>query len=133
MIRDLEASEADEIERERELEGTQLGEPRRKLNCRVDLDWIGLDWIGIGIHGWIWYGVGGYLDGAALGVVLVALVEVGHVAEAAAAVLDEGADGGAPPPLRLLRRVLGRQLEVLLQIPLHLLPSFLLSLVRREY
>lgn len=44
MIRDLEASEADEIERERELEGTQLGEPRRKLNCRVDLDWIGLDW-----------------------------------------------------------------------------------------
>lgn len=77
--------------------------------------------------------MGGYLDGAALGVVLVTLVEVGHVAEAAAAVLDEGADGGAPAPLRLLRRVLGRQLEVLLQIPLHLLPSFLLSLVRREY
>lgn len=53
MIRDLEASEADEIERERELEGTQLGEPRRKLNCRVDLDWIGLGFMdGYGM-GWV--------------------------------------------------------------------------------
>ena len=50
-----------------------------------------------------------------MGFVLAAAVEVGHHAEAAAAVLDEGADGGAPSPLRFLRRVLGREIEVLPQ------------------
>ena len=50
-----------------------------------------------------------------MGFVLAAAVEVGHHAEAAAAVLDEGADGGAPSPLRLLGRVLGREVEVLPQ------------------
>lgn len=78
MIRDLEASEADEIERERELEGTQLGEPRRKLNCRVDLDWIGLDWdwdswMDMVWGGWVpgrsgaWRGPGGAGRGRARG------------------------------------------------------------------
>jgi hypothetical protein len=60
-----------------------------------------------------------YLDGAACLLVLEAAVEVGHHAEAAAAVLDDGADGGAPPPLRLLGGVLGRHVEMLLQVPLH--------------
>ena len=50
-----------------------------------------------------------------MGFVLAAAVEVGHHAEAAAAVLDEGADGGAPSPLRFLRRVLGGEIEVLPQ------------------
>jgi len=65
--------------------------------------------------------VGEYLDGLSLGLVLAAAVEVGHHAEAAAAVLDE-AHGGAPSPLRLLGGVLRRHFEVLLQVaiqPLH--------------
>ena len=65
--------------------------------------------------------VGEYLDGLSLGLVLAAAVEVGHHAEAAAAVLDE-AHGGAPSPLRLFGGVLRRHFEVLLQValqPLH--------------
>lgn len=42
------------------------------------------------------------------------------MAEAAATVLDdEAADGGAPAALRLLGGVLGRQVEVVLQVLLH--------------
>ena len=42
------------------------------------------------------------------------------MAEAAAAVLDDEApDGGAPPALRLLGGVLGRQVEVVQQVLLH--------------
>uniref|UniRef100_A0A0E0IY54 Uncharacterized protein n=1 Tax=Oryza nivara TaxID=4536 RepID=A0A0E0IY54_ORYNI len=62
-----------------------------------------------------------YLGGADLGLVQGAAVEVGHPAEAAAAVLDDGANGLPPSPLRLLRRVLGRHIEVLLQVPVKLL------------
>ena len=67
--------------------------------------------------GWLRTSIGDerYLDGSPACFVLAAAVEVGHHAEAAAAVLDEGADGGAPSPLRLLGRVLGREIEVLPQ------------------
>jgi hypothetical protein len=53
------------------------------------------------------------LDVAALRLDLRALVEVGNHAEAAAAVLDESADGLPPPALRVLRGVLGWHLEPL--------------------
>lgn len=59
---------------------------------------------------------GTYLDLAALGLGLRALVEVGYHPEAAAAVLDERADGIPPPSLRLLRRVLRRHLEALQEL-----------------
>lgn len=59
-----------------------------------------------------------YPDGFAGGLHLGAHVEISDAAEAALAVLDDG-DGVAPPPEGVLRRVLGLQLEVPLQIPLH--------------
>lgn len=61
--------------------------------------------------------VGAYQDLAALGGVDGG--EGGELAEAAAAVADDEADGAAPPEAGGGGRVLGRDVEVLLQIPLH--------------
>lgn len=69
---------------------------------------------------------GFYLDLPFLGLDLGPLVEIGDHAEPAAAVLDHRPHGPPPPPLRLLLRVLGRHLEVLLQKALHALPVALI-------
>lgn len=62
-----------------------------------------------------------YQDPAALGVVDGA--EGGELAEAAAAVADDEPHGAAPPEAGVARRVLGRDVEVLVQIPLHARPA----------
>lgn len=60
-----------------------------------------------------------YLDLSLLGLDDRSLVEIRDHAEAASAVLDDGADCPPPLALRVLRRVLVRHLEVPLQEALH--------------